>query len=126
ITEETGNADSFVHYGSSSGRFSIHSDGINETAHAAISWENTQHAATVSITSPSGTKYTDNENADLLIVNSYGEKVFELPTAEAGTWELEITGEDLGRCWFTITSASESDVQREVIEETVVNESTEE
>ena len=126
ITEETGNADSFVHSGSSSGRFSIHSDGINETAHAAIRWENTQHAATVSITSPSGTKYTDNENADLLIVNSYGEKVFELPTAEAGTWELEITGEDLGRCWFTITPASESDVQREVIEETVVNESTEE
>ena len=118
IIEKTGNADSFVHSGTSNGRFSIHTDGINEQVHAQIKWENTSHAAQITITSPNGTKYDDVTNADMLIVNSYGEKVFNLPNAEAGTWNLEIEGEDLGRVWFTLIPAS-SDTERQIIEESV-------
>lgn len=99
---ETGNADSFVHSGKNSGRFTIHSDGINGPALASVKWENTTHAANIEIKSPSGLKRDDKNNANLLLEDGYGKKTMLLDSAEAGNWELTITGEDLGRCWFNI------------------------
>ena len=99
----TGNADSFVHSGNTSGKITIHSDGVSGEGIATVKWENATHAAAIEIKSPSGILYNDVANADLLLEDGYGKKIMRLEGVEAGDWELKITGEELGRCWFTIS-----------------------
>lgn len=105
---ETGNSDSFVHSGKNSGKFTIHSDGVSGSALAVIKWENATHAANIELRSPSGKVWNDKDHTGLLVEDSYGKKVMLLDGAEAGNWELTISGEELGRCWFNITKQEES------------------
>lgn len=106
----TGNADSFIHSGNTSGKITIHSDGISGEGIATIKWENATHAAAIEIKSPSGITYDDVTNADLLLEDGYGKKVMRLEGVEAGEWELTVTGEELGRCWFTISRNENQEV----------------
>lgn len=108
---ETGNADSFVHSGKTSGKFAIHSDGVSGPAMATVKWENATHAANIEIKTPSGSAFNDKDNLDMLIEDGYGEKMMLFEGAEAGTWELTITGEELGRCWFNIEKYEASETQ---------------
>lgn len=108
---ETGNADSFVHSGNNSGKFTIHSDGVSGQALATVTWENATHAAKIEIKSPSGIKYNDTDNKDMMLEDGYGKKTMLLDGAEAGEWELTISGENLGRCWFKITKPEAGEIQ---------------
>lgn len=118
---ETGNADSFVHSGKT-GKFTVYSDGISGPATAKIKWENATRAANVVIKSPSGITCSDTANPEQLISDRYGEKEFYLDGVEAGTWELTITGENLGRCWFNITK--QEPIEESVTEDTNAAETT--
>lgn len=59
-----------------------------------ITWENTENSPSVVLTSPGGTVYTA-DNAPQVTVGE-GELTFWFESAEEGTWNVEITGENLG------------------------------
>lgn len=99
---ESGNADSFIQSGTSNASFTIYTDGISGPAIAKVQWENVSRAANITITDPAGTEYKETEHKDLLKVDKYGEKGMLFNNAATGNWKIDITGEDLGRCWFRI------------------------
>lgn len=123
---DSGNADSFVHAGSNEGTLTIYSEGVSGSALAVVKWENATRAASITIEDPNGTVYSDTENADLLEVDGYGEKAFRLDGAVQGNWALKIKGEDLGRVWFNIGRAVDTQVSASAEETTAETESAEE
>lgn len=60
-----------------------------------IVWENTDQEAQVEITSPDGVVYSTKETPEA--VSGEGLIVFNVGAAAAGTWQVAITGEALGR-----------------------------
>ena len=77
------------------GEYEIRLNEAKENYVFSIQWENSEKQADVTITSPSGKRYTlDNmPQADA----GEGERMFWFATAEAGTWKVTITGEGLGK-----------------------------
>lgn len=125
----SGNADSFVHSGNGKGSIKVHTDGISGMAVVDVTWENSDHAVDqATIISPSGTEYaysrTNTEGTNEGFTSTYGQLALTLPSVEPGEWELNVTGEKLGRVWLRFSQAQEVPVTEPVDTGTVAGEDT--
>lgn len=112
----SGNADSFVHSGNGKGSIKVHTDGISGLATVDVTWENSDHAVDqATIISPSGNEYlysrTNTEGVSEGFTSTYGHLSLTLPSIEPGEWELNVTGEKLGRVWFRFTQSDNPQAQ---------------
>lgn len=112
----SGNADSFVHSGNGKGSIKVHTDGISGMATVDVTWENSDHAVDqATIISPSGNEYlysrTNTEGVSEGFTSTYGHLSLTLPSIEPGEWELNVTGEKLGRVWFRFTQSDNLQAQ---------------
>ena len=94
----SGNAKSFVQSGSS-GQITIHYDDSPIANDITITWQNSDHAASVVIRTPDGTEYSREKTPGNLMLDEYGKVVFKLPGLTNGDYQFLIQGTDLGRVW---------------------------
>lgn len=94
----SGNAKSFVQSGSS-GQITIHYDESNVANDITVTWQNTDHAANVTIQAPDGMEYSREKTPGNLMQDEYGKIMFKLPNLVNGDYQIRIQGTDLGRVW---------------------------
>lgn len=94
----SGNAKSFVQSGSS-GQITIHYDESRVANDITVTWQNTDHAASVTIQAPDGTEYSREKTPGNLMLDEYGKIMFKLPNLANGDYQIRVQGTDLGRVW---------------------------
>lgn len=104
----SGNAKSFVQTGSS-GQITIHYDESKVANDITVTWQNTDHAASVTIRTPEGFEYSREKTPGNLMLDEYGKIVFKLPNLTDGNYQFRIQGTDLGRVWVDNTESVSMD-----------------
>ncbi len=120
----SGNAKSFVQSGSS-GQITVHYDESPAAHDITITWQNKDHAATVSIQAPDGTEYTKEKTPGNLMLDEYGKIVFKLPNLINGDYQFRIQGTDLGRVWVDDEESVSLDSSTGPVNETETENETE-
>lgn len=100
----SGNAKSFIQSGNN-GRITIHYDESSVANDFAITWQNKDRAASVSIRTPDGYEYSKDKTPGNLMQDEYGKIVFKLPYLVNGDYTFIITGSELGRVWIDNTES---------------------
>ena len=108
----SGNSTTFVHSGTDMVAKTVYFEGSNAPHDIEITWERTDRTAKgVRIVSPTRIEYSAKETPGNIMANDPGRYVIKVPKIEAGTYTIEISGDNLGRVWINRTEAVPLDVE---------------
>lgn len=114
----SGNATTYIHNGMT-GNISIYYETAATPQTIHVTWEQSDRTATdVTVRTPDEAQYTMKDNPDLFHSFAGGVDI-TLPNMAEGTYKIDLTGDTLGRVWFTRENAP-----MPVVEETTTAEET--
>lgn len=94
----SGHSNSVLHSGNGTAEMTYYLSTAIKDAVFDFTWENTEHACTIEIIGPDGTKYDVTEETEgEVLSSSYGHTSMRLGQCIAGNYLIKITGEELGR-----------------------------
>lgn len=98
FTEFTsGHSDTLYHEGSGAQNMTYYLSEHMSNGLFVITWENKSRAAIVTITTPDGSEFSQEETPEVVFKDGYGFVQFELGELNYGDYTIEIEGDDLGR-----------------------------
>ena len=94
----SGHSNSVLHSGNGTAEMNYYLSTAIKDAVFDFTWENTEHACTIEIVGPDGTRYDVTEETEGEVLSSgYGHTSMRLGQCIAGNYLIKITGEELGR-----------------------------
>lgn len=108
----SGHSNSVLHSGNGTAEMTYYLSTAIKDAVFDFTWENTEHACTIEIIGPDGTKYDVTEETEgEVLSSSYGHTSMRLGQCIAGNYLIKITGEELGRV-RCVTKSYEDDKEQ--------------
>ena len=112
---ESGHSDSVIHAGNGRVQMEAFVDKPYNEGVIKFTWENQDHAADITVTTPEGQKYGGVEGD--VIYSDYGTKQIYIGYMTEGTYKFEVSGEDLGRIRYQVLESGETAVSQKIEEE---------
>ncbi len=109
---QSGRANSFIHNGTGTGTLDYYVESDLKDGYITVTWDNNSHAADLIIIAPNGDKYGKSINDADLLNESYGSQTIHVGNTGAGTYNINITGDNLGRVRVSYEDRAGEEIKR--------------